>query len=362
MNNEKLHNYHLFTLMYMIQSGITLLSLPRLLAETYGTNGWVMLILPSAVSALVIYMIALIYKHGKGLSLFELMERRLSKYLLYPIYTFFVIVWSMIGILISKEYVLLVQLYNFPTVPEDYLLIVMMLVVCFMLSKKIHNMAKATVIFFLLSVWMIFLSLYVIPHFSFARLTPYFMQLGSFDFSGQLSVLGAFLGFEIFLFLFPYVDRQAKFAQSLQYGNLFTTGIYMIVSFTNFGFFCFEQLKIDYYPVISMLQYIRAPFVERLETLLIGVFFLKMLVTVCMYYWIALETFGRLTPRVSYLWRIIIVLFASYLVSTMIDGEQATKHWLQQLFTLESAAACLVPCILLLLIVLFRRNLSHEQP
>ncbi|WP_284642926.1 GerAB/ArcD/ProY family transporter [Paenibacillus silviterrae] len=362
MNNEKLHHYHLFFLMYMIQSGITLLSLPRLLAETYGTNGWVMLVLPSAASALVIYVITLIYKHGGGLGIFELMERMMSKYLLYPIYTLFVIVWSFIGVLISKEYVLLIQLYNFPTVPEDYLLIAMMLIVFFMLSKKIYNMVKATTIFFLLSVWMIFLSLYVIPHFSFTRLTPYFMQLGKFDFSGQLSVFGAFLGFEIFLFLFPYVDRKAKFAKSLQYGNLFTTGIYLIVSFTNFGFFCFEQIKIDYYPVISMLQYIRAPFVERLETLLLSVFFLKMLVTVCMYYWIALETFERLTPRVSYFWRTFIILLGSYLLSTMVQGEQETKYWLKQIFTLESAVACLVPCILLLLIVLFRRNLSHEQP
>ncbi|MBT2290295.1 hypothetical protein J7E73_14320 [Paenibacillus albidus] len=60
--------------------------MPRQLADYFGTNGWLFLLVCYLLSAGNIGLIALVYKLGGGRSVFEILEQSLPKLILYPVY------------------------------------------------------------------------------------------------------------------------------------------------------------------------------------------------------------------------------------------------------------------------------------
>ena len=72
---EKLSPFHITILVYMTQSGIIIFTLPRQLAEHFGTNGWLFLVPCFVISSLNIYLISLVYHMGKGRSIFLILEQ-----------------------------------------------------------------------------------------------------------------------------------------------------------------------------------------------------------------------------------------------------------------------------------------------
>jgi hypothetical protein len=49
---EKLYPVHIAILVYMIQTGVVVFSLPRIMAEAFGYNGWLMVPVFTLIAAL----------------------------------------------------------------------------------------------------------------------------------------------------------------------------------------------------------------------------------------------------------------------------------------------------------------------
>ncbi|MCD8509527.1 MAG: hypothetical protein LRY73_06340 [Bacillus sp. (in: Bacteria)] len=83
---EKIHYSNLMIMVYMIQSAILLFSLPRILAEGFGTNGWLAVFLLSFIGLVNILLINLVYTKGKGRAVTSILEEALPKWIYYPMY------------------------------------------------------------------------------------------------------------------------------------------------------------------------------------------------------------------------------------------------------------------------------------
>ncbi|MCT8137962.1 GerAB/ArcD/ProY family transporter [Anaerobacillus sp. CMMVII] len=286
---EKIHYTQLAVTVYMIQSGVILFALPRLVAEAFGTNGWLGVLILSSIVLVNLYLIILVYKKGNGQSVFAILEASLPKILLYPLYLYIIISCGLLGVFVAKNYTLLIQLTMFPEVNPNHLLFLFLIVAMYFVSKGIYNMAKITVICFLYTIWTTFLLLIVIEEFSFLRMTSFLLQNATDPIGMGLEAYSAFLGFELVLFMFPYLQRDGTFGKAIVVGHLFTTFIYTVVCYVAMGFFSFEQLTNILYPVQVILKFMETPMIERIENFVFAIFLLKILVTVVFYHWVALE-------------------------------------------------------------------------
>ena len=73
---EKLNQFHIILFTYMAQSGVVMFRLPRIVAENFGTNGWISILVCFVISSFNILLIHFVYKHGQGQSVFQLLEQR----------------------------------------------------------------------------------------------------------------------------------------------------------------------------------------------------------------------------------------------------------------------------------------------
>ena len=55
---EKLSQFHIAILIFMIQTGITVFNMPNLVATYYGTNGWLSLLIFALIATFNIYLIS----------------------------------------------------------------------------------------------------------------------------------------------------------------------------------------------------------------------------------------------------------------------------------------------------------------
>lgn len=360
---ERLHPLQLSILIMMSQNGLVLYSLPRLTAEYFGTNGWLSIIFIFVLVNINLMMIAIIYKLGKGRSIFEIIEASVPKWVMVPIYLFIIGVWIGIASMIMREYIFIFKLMFFPALPVTIFIILFTFLSFQLLKGGIYKIAKASVVLFCFVELMIFLVPYLFPEFDFARYTTFFFKGETDYFKGALHVYSAFLGIEVSILFFPMVEK--KWTKALFIGNFISMVIYFSILFLSFGFFSFDQILNDKYPVMTLFEYTEVPFLTRAENLCFSVFAFKVLSTIVIYYWGAQQIFGNMIKSMKPNVWIFIILASGFIIALVPDSVVDVEKWLEWLSYCAIGIAWALPifvlCILFIQILKNRFNREKDH-
>jgi spore germination protein (amino acid permease) len=353
---EKLSPFQTAVLIYLIQSGVTLFSLPRLVAEAFGTNGWIGLIIISFIVNINIVLIWLVYKMSNGKSMFEIISI-FPKWITFPFCVFIALVWMLLGIMVILKFSMIIKVLFYRNVSLIYLLSMSYILTYLLLKKDLYQIAKTTVVLFYFTIWTVFLLAFHLPEFSFIRLTPFIFKGDTDMLKGGLSIFTALLGYELSILFVHRIDR--KPLRSLLAGNSITSLIYLGVTFVSFGFFSFEQLLREMYPVVTLLGYISFPVLERVENFTFSVFGLKVLMTTVMYLWGTKELIQYQFKRIKSNFLVIGILMLGFSVSFIPKVLKDVDQWLIYITYAATAIAFLLP-ILLLLTILSSKILNRK--
>lgn len=294
---EKLAHLHVVVLIYMVQAGLVLFRFPQLEADYFGTNGWVSLLICFVAAAFNILLLLPVLKMARGRSIFDIMERSVPRMVLLPFYLAIAAIWGMNASTAAKEYVHILKMVIFPTVSPWVFALTIGLLAYYLYGKGIYNIAKAAIIFFVLSVWMTFLLFYFFEEFRWSRMTPFLFQDSKQLLAGFMNVYPSYLGYELVLLMIPYADAKTKLARAAFKATFFASMLYLFVGVVCFGIFSLQQLRMSTFPVLDLLAIIRFPFMERIENLFYGFFLFSNIVTSTVYYWAASQFGGRIAPR-----------------------------------------------------------------
>lgn len=328
---EKVNPLHVTLLIYTIQSGVVILSLPRLLADHFGTNGWVFLFVLSFLVMMNIFLLSKVYQKGKGESVFTILSSRFPTWILAPLYLYIATIWALVACFVAKQFILIVLMISFPTTPPALFKGMAVLLAFLLLIKGIYNMVKAATMVFILTAWIFFLTAYHFGEFEWVRLSPFFLQGDTNMIAGSFEVYSAFLGYELCIFLFGYVDNHKGFFRAVYLGNLLTTLVYIFISIVSFGFFGLEYLKILLFPVLELLAYIELPFIERIENVVFNVFLGKVVITSAFYYYAAqqsmIQLFKKVKPSIVAFSIIVVTFIYSYTAQTLEEVNSLLNHF-----------------------------------
>lgn len=357
---EKLSQFHTAILIYMIQTGVYVFSITQVEAQYFGTNGWLITIPASILVCLNIYQMYWVYRLGEGQSIFDILEKSIPKFILAPFYLAISTVWALIGCLVAKQYVLIFQMFAFPTTNPMVFKIAIDILAFMLLTKGLYNISKASTVFFWCTIWMSLLLLYYAGEFRIERLTPYIFQDSSNMLEGFSQIYLAYMGYELCLLLFPYTDKKTKLFRAVIYGNLVRTVFYTVLGFVSFGVVGKDMLKVMLFPLLDLLAYIKLPFIERIENLFYGFFLFTTLITLVLYFWAAGESTQRVFPRikvnVQYFFIILVALLISYIPTVL----NRIREWLLFLGYIQIGFAYIMPFILIVLLLWQRRKRQRD--
>ncbi|OZB91280.1 GerAB/ArcD/ProY family transporter [Paenibacillus sp. XY044] len=359
---EKLSAFHVTILIYMTQVGVYSFSLPRLLAQHFGTNGWLAILILAPVVFLNTAIIAVVYRLAKGKSVLEMMERSISKVLLFPIYLFLCCFWVTIGCLAAKEYILIFQIIAFSSTNPMVFMFTFCALAYLLINKEIYNIAKVSTIFYIITVWILFLFLFFYHDVRLTRLTPFIFQGGNPDkIKGFFDAYPAFLGYELTILLFPYSDKKTHLMRSAFVSSGMVTISYVFISFISFGFFSLGQLKVLQYPILNLFAYVHLPLIERIENLLYGFLLFTTMITTAMNSWAAVEVGKRMFPKLKNAVLSFVIILFGYMISFIPKVLMEAQRWLQYAGYIEIGFAFGFP-IALILLLLIQRSRGELQP
>jgi spore germination protein (amino acid permease) len=354
---EKLSPIQVSILVYMIQSGVILFSLPRLTGEAFGTNGWISIIIVSMIVNFNLILIWYVFKVGDGRSMFELMSY-IPKWIRLILFLFLAGVWLGLGTLVLVKYILLLKMLFYQNVSKLLLMAMGLTLTYLLVNKGIYHIAKATMVLFYFTVWTVFLILYHLPDFSFIRLTPFIFQGEKDLLRGGVGIYTALLGYELVILFLHNIEK--KPLKAILVGNTITSLIYLGVCFVSFGFFSFDMLLEDMYPVVTLMEYISFPVLERVENLIFSLFGLKVLITTVMYLWASKEVLEKQFQRIKSKYILLFILFLSFFISIFPKIMRQVDQWLEYLAWVEIGIAFLLP-LLLLIVAFFTRKVKKEN-
>ncbi|MGP0584137.1 GerAB/ArcD/ProY family transporter [Paenibacillus timonensis] len=359
MDQEKLNRFHIALMVFNTQSGIILFTLPRITTHYIGTNGWLMLIPMFLLVSLNIMLISAVYRMGGGKSVFEILGASLPRFFLVPLYLLLWGLFSMIGCLVVKQYALIYQMLIFPSTSDMVLKIYVDVLLFLYVTKGIYTMSKANVIFSLLLLLQVPLALFFIKGFDLARLTPFLFQEGADMKEGLIGIYGAYMGYELSLFLFPYAENNKRWLKYVHLGNGITMFVYLLVTFLAYGFFSHRALIHSSFPILDMYAYLRFPFVERIQNFLFGLFMFSIVHTAGMYYWSGQTVMSQVFRRIS--WKVIIFLSMAVTIAIAMIPKSLieVEAWFRYLTMAQLGFSFGFPLLLILLLLLQRRLKKH---
>ncbi|KRE34033.1 GerAB/ArcD/ProY family transporter [Paenibacillus sp. Soil724D2] len=350
----KLPFYQTTIMANFAQTGVVIISLPRLISENIGTNGWAALLICSSVAALNLLLISFVYKFGRGRSIFEISQSALPKFILVPFFGVIAGLWAMLGSLVGKEYILILKSLSFPSLHPAYLYILFEILVFLLLTKGIMSISRTAVLSFYIIIWNFLLIFYTFEDFDLSRMTTFWFRDATHSIKGWIEVYIAFLGYELCLLLFPYSNEKTHLIRAFQLANLITTFSYTLTVFVAFGFFSLHQLQHLKYPVLNLLSYVELPFVKRIDDFVFNITLFRVLMTSVLYSWAALETIKWLLPTSNKQWMpyVILVIFPLAAMFVIPSALEKTEQWLSLFGISEAGVAFLLPIFLLVILLI----------
>jgi len=357
---ERLHPFQLSILIYMIQNSLILYSLPRYTAEYFGTNGWISILFIFVLVNINILLIVFIYKLGKGRSIFEIIDTTVPKWIMVPFYLLIICVWIGIASMIMRLYIFIFKMMFFPALPVSLFIFFFILLSFQLLKGGIYKMSKAIVVLCAIVQPMLFLLFYLIPEFEFARYTTFIFKGGTDFLKGALHVYTAFLGIEVSILFFPMVEK--KWTKALFIGNLLSTVGYILITAICYGFFSFNQILNDLFPVMTLFEYTEVSFLSRAENLCFSVFAFKVLSIIVIYFWGAQQFLGNMIKKIKPNVWIFIILSCGFILAMLPDSIVDVEKWLSWLSYCAIGIAWALPLFVLsiLFIQIFKNLIDRE--
>ena len=357
---ERLRPFQLSILIYMIQNGLVLYSLPRYTAEYFGTNGWISIIFIFLLVNINILIIAFIYILAKGRSIFEIIDTTVPRWVIVPFYLFIICVWIGTASMIMRLYIFIFKMMFFPALPVSLFIFFFILLSFQLLRGGLYKMTKAIVVLCAIVQPMLFLLFYLVPEFEFARFTTFFFKGETDFFKGALHVYTAFLGIEVSILFFPMVEK--KWTKALFIGNLLSSVGYILVTAICYGFFSFNQILNDLIPVMTLFEYTEVSFLSRAENLCFSVFAFKILSIIAIYFWGAQQFLGNMVKKMKPTVWIFIILACAFILAMLPDSIVDVEKWLNWLSYCAIGIAWALPLFVLsILFIQYFKNLIDRE-
>ncbi|MBT2726871.1 GerAB/ArcD/ProY family transporter [Bacillus sp. ISL-75] len=286
-----------FLVMFFIhasQTGVGIVGLPRIVYLAAKHDAWISVFLGGILSAVVLAMMVLMLKKYDSADLYGIQVDIFGKWLGNAMNIFYMIYMSLSFFVIHMNYIEIVQVWIFPDLPTWQLSLALILLTIYAVNGGIRIIVGVAFISVIGTVWMIFIFIVPMQYADPKNLLPLLNTDLKHILNGVHKTSFSLMGFELLMFLYPYVKDKKKVFLYSQIGNLYTNILFTSITMVCITFFAENGLARTIWPVLSMFKIVRLPNLERFEFIAVSFWMLVILPNMCSYLWAASKGFSRI--------------------------------------------------------------------
>ncbi|NTU26049.1 GerAB/ArcD/ProY family transporter [Bacillus tequilensis] len=268
------HKLTFMQTMIMISStliGAGVLTLPRSAAETNSPSGWLMILLQGVIFIIITLLFLPFLQRNSGKTIYELNSIAAGKFIgfLFNLY----ISLYFIGIVCYQARVLgeVVGFFLLKNTPMALVVFIFLAVAIYHVAGGVYPISKVYAYIFPVTL-IIFMTLLMLSFrlFKLSYLRPVFEGGYQSFFSLFPKTLLYFSGFEIILYLIPFMRNPKQVKKAVAFGIAISTVFYSITLFVVIGCMTVAEAKTVTWPTISLIHAleIQGIFIERFDLFL----------------------------------------------------------------------------------------------
>lgn len=288
MNKQTISMAQFTFFIIQTQVGVGILSLPFAIFNGGAkTDGWISVLLAGLFIQGVIFICWLLSKHHPGLPFSEILTTLFGKIIGKSILFLYIIYFILVSTTILSLFYQIIRDWALPNTPSWFIGLLISLPIFYLIIDKLRVIVRFHVLSSFYIILLVFFTLPAYTHVDIRFLLP----IGE---NGLLNILKgtkesllSMLGFELILFIFPFVQGSEKQKLvSASVANGIVTLLYTYLTFLTYIFFHPEEIPLVPEPVLYLLKAFSFTIVERVDIVFLTIWLISVITSLMSYIYV----------------------------------------------------------------------------
>lgn len=256
------------------QVGSGVLSLPRVLAEKAGTDGWIALFIGWFCSITASVFLIKTAKKYPNDTLYEILIRLFGKIIGKTIIVFYMIYFVFYAWTVLIGGMLYIKGWLLPKT-SDYIILFLFAIPTFFVARNgVRIIGRYCELVFYMTMWIPIFFFIPLKDGNLLHFLPLLKEGWRPVFEAVPSTIFSFIGFEIAFFLYPFLQKKQYATRGIIIANTLTVCFYLFATIVCFIFFSPDAIIEFNQPVLNLLKVIEFRFLERFDMILLAIYLL----------------------------------------------------------------------------------------
>jgi spore germination protein (amino acid permease) len=362
-NANKITNKQLVFYIIQAQIGVGILSLPHDVALVAKQDAWMSTLIAGVISQAIIFVFWGLCRRFPSLSLYQILPKLLGRVIGKVVILSYALYFMVTGSLVLARYSDIIDKWILPRTP-NWITMVLILITCiYIVNNGLTSIARFYVLVSPILIILLVLIMYSMKDANFLYILPIGDNSIQTIFKGSKEAAFSMLGFEVFLFIHPYVQSSGKEKLiAITTANIFVTFYYTFMVFAGLVYFETNvDIALTPEPLLYMIKAYSFQVLERTDLFFLSLWLV--IVATSIANWLLLSAMGLASfVRKKHYARFLPVVAVFYLVLALLpDQERDFEHFNQFLGPTHYIFIGLIPVLLLILsFVLSRKEVVNK--
>ncbi|HDR6819588.1 GerAB/ArcD/ProY family transporter [Bacillus thuringiensis] len=309
-NFKSLSLFEYIIFIHSVQLSAGILTMPRSLANTAGTDGWISIILGWIMTSIIGVLIIKVLQKNSEKQFPQILTNYFGKWfgtIFIFFYSLFLLCAGLNTLLKATQ---IVQVWIFPSKPSYQIVILMLIPFCILISNGIRAITNYSILVFFFTAWMPIIFLFSLK----SSYNP--LQLFPIIKDGLYPIIKAtkdtitpYAGLELAYFIYPFLHNKEKAVKGILIANSGTMVLYLYTTILSYIYFSPEGIKKIAWPIFNLLKGINFSFIERFEIIYIVYYLVVFSTTIYSYFSFSIYLGSALFNKLLHNWLHISFLF-----------------------------------------------------
>lgn len=353
----KIAPFLVFFLIHGSQTGSGLLSFQRIIAKEAGYDAWIAVIVAGLSVHFILFIIYKLVEIVDG----DLIDIHTFVFgnLLSKLFNFsFFLYLLLCSIMVINTYIEIVQVWIFPDLNLKWFAFAILILVFYIVNGGFRVITGVAFFGVILPMFIYLTILFTIKYADFRNLLPImdhsFQQILTATYRMSLS----FIGYELLLIYYPYIDKKRQSKIWAHLGILTTTLLYVYFAVFTFAYFSEGQLQLAIWPTLTMWKIIRFPLIERFEYIGIAIWLIMIIPNLAVLIWSSARILKK-SFKIKFSKSLIGILFTCFFISIKLESFKEIEQLKDIVSKIGLVVTYIYLPVLLILMLIMKKVKKH---
>ncbi|MCA1062910.1 GerAB/ArcD/ProY family transporter [Rossellomorea sp. AcN35-11] len=343
-----------FLVMFVLhsaQTGVGIAGLPRVVFVEANRDAWISIIIAGVVVSIVVTIMVKMLETYNSADLYGIHMDLYGKWVSKAFNILYIGYYLCVTYVILMNYIEMVQAWIFPKMPTWLLMGLLIFLMVYGVLGGVRVVVGVAFLGVIFSFWLLFMFYTPVKNIDITHLLPVWTSSYKEIMMGVYKSSFTLVGFELLLFIYPYIKEKEKVLKYSLIGVGYSTLLFTFVTVISIGFFSEDALEKTIWPVLSMFKIVRIPNLERFEFIAVSFWMLVILPNICLYFWACSRGMKRVfnfsQKKAIYIFAILL-----WILSLFVSDRLTMNTITDKVGTISFILSFVYPCFLFLLVKL----------